>query len=623
MVSVRDASLTPEPHTGAPGPVVGEARGLGNAAAAAAFEKNGRGNGGTLSRPKNTTDTFKQDQTIRYKDVTEDAWTNATIVNRAGKSTGKNKNWWNISCDDGTSKSIDVSQKIIELVNNLNSESDVIEEETEYTFLTKKDEELEAKQMELNEWKNRQVYKEVEDTGQNCISLRWVVKEKPNENPDKKPIIKARLCARGFEEEKNFRTDSPTCSREGLRIALSLIASNKWDICSLDVKTAFLQGYGLERTVYVRPPREAQTSKIWLLNKCVYGLGDASRYWYLKVRDVLTNLGATPSNLDQGLFTFYKNQKLNGIIVLFVDDIIYAGQDSFNDVINNFKSTFQIGSEGSQIFDYVGIHLEQHGDKSITIEQKAYTSSLKPITITSEQNDNPSMTLDNNDLKSLRGLVGQLNWLANITRPEISYDVSRISSNIKSATIADIKSTNKVLKFVQTKPAHIHFPSLQLQEAEVVVYTDASFNNNTSGSSQGAHIVFLHDGKNACPIAWRSSRIRRIARSTLAAETLAFADGCDTATFIKHLAVEMGMTRPDIPICGKTDSKSLFDASNTTTLISDRRLRVEISLLREMQEKDELNVVWIKKEFQLADVMTKLGAPSNALMSALQKGRFE
>ena len=56
---------------------------------------------------------------------------------------------------------------------------------------------------------------------------------------DNKPDFKARLCARGFEEEQTYRTDSPTSSREGLRCAFSLIASKKWLINSIDVKTAF------------------------------------------------------------------------------------------------------------------------------------------------------------------------------------------------------------------------------------------------------------------------------------------------------------------------------------------------------------------------------------------------
>ena len=74
--------------------------------------------------------------------------------------------------------------------------------------------------------------------------------------------IRAWLCARGFEEEQNFRTDSPTCSREGLRLACSLIASSYWTVNSLDVKIAFLQGKTIERSVIVRPPKEANTSKL-------------------------------------------------------------------------------------------------------------------------------------------------------------------------------------------------------------------------------------------------------------------------------------------------------------------------------------------------------------------------
>ena len=68
------------------------------------------------------------------------------------------------------------------------------------------------------------VYGEVPDQGQDCISLRLVIKEKLVDN---KKFIKARLCAGRFEEEQNFTTDSSTYSREGLRLTCSVIASNK------------------------------------------------------------------------------------------------------------------------------------------------------------------------------------------------------------------------------------------------------------------------------------------------------------------------------------------------------------------------------------------------------------
>ena len=127
--------------------------------------------------------------------------------------------------------------------------------------------------IKLNQWRNEQVYDEIDDLGQQCISLRWVMKEKV---VSEKKIIKARLCARGFKEEQNFRTDSPTCSREGLRLSCCIISSNQWTLNSLDVKTAFLQ--------VLCPPKEANTNKIRNLQKCIYGLADASRYWYLNFR---------------------------------------------------------------------------------------------------------------------------------------------------------------------------------------------------------------------------------------------------------------------------------------------------------------------------------------------------
>ena len=72
-------------------------------------------------------------------------------------------------------------------------------------------------------------------------------------------------------------------TKESLRLTLVTAASKGWRIGSLDIKSAFLQGQKIERDVYLKPraPREAGTDKLWKLNKTVYGLGDASRRWYL------------------------------------------------------------------------------------------------------------------------------------------------------------------------------------------------------------------------------------------------------------------------------------------------------------------------------------------------------
>ena len=242
------------------------------------------------------------------------------------------------------------------------------------------------------------VYTEIDDDGQECISLRWVIKPKIIND---KPGVKARLCARGFEEEQNFRTDSPTCSREGLRTMFSLITSKKWPINAIDVKGAFLQGKDLERRLIVRPPKEAQTDKIWKLNKCVYGLGDASQYWYLKVREELCKLGARPSKLDQRVFYFSKNNKIIGVIILFVDDIIWAGKPTFTSVIEKLKIIFRMGKETNEAFTYIGINIKQNDDMSITIDQENYTNSLNLISLTKEQILDPHRKLNEKEATSL------------------------------------------------------------------------------------------------------------------------------------------------------------------------------------------------------------------------------
>ena len=158
-------------------------------------------------------------------------------------------------------------------------ETKKVVEETEEIFVTDVDFHN-ARQAELKSLKAHKVYEEVEDTGQPSISTRWVYTLK--EVGDKLQR-KARLFAKGFEEDclDEILKNSSTCDKQSLRLILSVIAQKKWKINSVDIKTAFLQGEKIPREVYLQPPKEANSARnIWKLNKCVYGLADASLKWY-------------------------------------------------------------------------------------------------------------------------------------------------------------------------------------------------------------------------------------------------------------------------------------------------------------------------------------------------------
>ena len=76
------------------------------------------------------------------------------------------------------------------------------------------------------------------------------------------------------------------------------------------------------------------------------------------------------------------------------------------------------------------------------------------------------------------------------------------------------------------------------------------------------------------------------------------------------------------PVSALTDSESLFEISSTTKSVQDRRLRIEISAIREMCERKEIQLLWVDSKNQLSDVLTKKGATSNNLMKTVQSGRI-
>ena len=286
-----------------------------------------------------------------------------------------------------------------------------------------------AKKQELEAWKSHNVYNEVPNEGQDCMSVRWVVTPKVI---DGVASVKARLVAKGFKELQNFRKDSPTCSRESIRLALATIASKKWNLQGIDITRAFLQGNQIDHVVYLKLPSEANTQMLWRLNKCVYGLGDASRAFYLKLDNELTQLKAQQSTLDQGLYFYFENELLAGILVAHVDDILYGGNDSFlTIVIQPLSQALVFGTEHYRVFEYLGVELIQNSDFSISVNQNNFARTIKAIHITDGCQGDDLLTVEQREM--FRTAVGQLTWLTGISRPEIS---SRMPS-CKCVSISD------------------------------------------------------------------------------------------------------------------------------------------------------------------------------------------
>ena len=130
------------------------------------------------------------------------------------------------------------------------------------------------------------------------------------------------------------------------------------------------------------------------------------------------------------------------------------------------------------------------------------------------------------------------------------------------------------------------------------------------------------DDKSAAPLQWSSHKIKRVVRSTIAAEALALSDACDSALYLTSLAAEQLLSKRNMPVDCVTDNRSLFDNVYSTKPVSEQGLRLDIAAIREKKDKNKISLTWTHSKANLANVLTKKGAPVNLLIDSLNKGRL-
>ena len=94
-------------------------------------------------------------------------------------------------------------------------------------------------------------------------------------------------------------------------------------IRKIDISAAFLQSDKLPREVFVRLPKDVcQEGKLWRLLKPLYGLNDASRRFWLKVKSILNKHDMKKLDGDEAFYLKHVDGKLKGMILLHVDDFL-------------------------------------------------------------------------------------------------------------------------------------------------------------------------------------------------------------------------------------------------------------------------------------------------------------
>ena len=463
--------------------------------------------------------------------------------------------------------------------------------------------------------------------------MSWVITEKVY--GDGKKGCKARMVVNGNQLNEPVPRDSPTVRKNTLRIMMSLCVQYGWKMHNCDVTAAFLQSTHMMREVCVRPPSDLQKKgKLWRLLRPCYGLPEASLCWYKTVNDDLKERGLKEVIMDPAAYYWNPDGKLKGLFFGHVDDAYYCGTDDFHkDIMKPVFDKFKMGQVMEGDFRSLGWNITTNSRGEIMVSQEDYvTGKVYKLTMQKARDQLLSSRLTPHETSILRSAIGILRWLADQTRPDCAGPCLVLNTRQLQPTWRDVKLFNATVDKVKRQPMRILYRKLEASKWWVTIFCDASHNSINDGQgSVGAYLIFLSNGyekgerRVANILAWKSTKLKRICRSSTEAETLALSQALEEGDLIRDQIISMtGLSKDLVLMECYCDAKNVIEGlDNNVPPKATTPYRNEFALIKQFKEEKKVHkLIHVKGDEQMADSLTKLGAGEVDLIETLNRGKF-
>eukprot|EP00439_Symbiodinium_sp_Y106_P026614 s3337_g3.t1 len=465
------------------------------------------------------------------------------------------------------------------------------------------------------------------------LPSRFVLTNKNDETDLAKANLRARWVLAGHldKEAGQWATEAPTASLVAHNIVCFLSAQNKWPLKFADISAAFLQGENLceERVVFVRVPKgypdeivehllerlagpltKRMRRDIVRLTKGGFGLAESPRLWYRRLKKVLVDLGMQELKLSPGTFA---EGELKGILTIHVDDLRMAFHPLHEGVLDKLREKFNFGewkSAMEEVVKFCGRWEKQCPETfKVTVSMDGYASKLQDPPTRGAQERHP---LTDNEKRWVSSVGGQLNWMARQRRADLAFGISKV----QQMAGAKDPETMKYLKSLVARarePYENYFQAIDgsLSEMVFLAVSDASHGSMPKGRSQGGMMILvagekiLEEETTVNCILYHSSVLKRVVRSSLAAEVSQAAETLDQCEFVRAMMSEILDPHFQLPTWQWSasqwkeilvlDSKTGYDVLNSISNGEDRRLAIDIAILKEALYEPNTNrwVRWV------------------------------
>jgi hypothetical protein len=386
------------------------------------------------------------------------------------------------------------------------------------------------------------------------ITNKWVFTKKYNSKGDLLKY-KARLVVKGCAQRPGYDyvdTFAPVVRLETLRIILAMSVANDLHIGQMDVKGAYLNGILKER-VYMRQPEgyDDESGRACQLVKTLYGLKQSGREWNRELDEKLRKRRFKHLRSDPCAY-IRQDSEGSEIVTVWVDDLmLFASSAELNARTKaHLRAEWEMTDMGEPT-KIVGIEITRSKD-AISISQKCYIENIlkqqgmqdaNPVGMPMDPNKklepNPDGG-DGNRSNSFAKLLGELQFLANATRPGIAYAVNRLASYTANPSLQHSTALKWILRYLAgTRDYGITYrkptEDSPISPNAFYGFADAAYANTDDYKSTSGYVFLASGGA----VSWRSKKQTTIALSSTEAEYVALSEAGREASWLRSLHDEL------------------------------------------------------------------------------------